>query len=264
MTDLPDDAALARLLDLWDVPAVSTDFAARVASEATRPDRPRLPPPVPPRGRVRPWTRRGVWTGIVAINIVLASAVAAAFGGGFDLHRLHAAALHLVSRMLPHHHLSHVPPSNHTSAPRRSPSVTHPLAVVPPLQSPPVVRPVIGRPAMRPAFRPPLRMNRSERPLAAHGRDVRRPGVRHPDLRFRHHDVGLDHPHARRRQERDFADGWHDMRPAGDAPSWRGRDGDGWRDRPPTFDRLFRPSGGAWRGGRAGRFGRGRGRRGRF
>lgn len=264
MTELPDDAALARLLDAWDVPAISPDFAVRVTAEATRADRPRLPPRLSPRRRARPWTRRGLWTGIVAINIVLASAVAAAFGGGgFDLHRLHVAAVQLVARVLPQHRPVQALPLNHSRGILRASPVTRAVPAIPPpaFRPPPLRRPVIGRPAA--GHPPPSRMHRLERPFAADRRELRRPGfLRHAGSRFGRRDGGMDHPHPLRRQLGGFDAEWRDMRPAGHAPSWRG--GGGWHDRLSAFDRPFRPRAGPWRGGRPERLGRGRWPRGRF
>ncbi|WP_419827431.1 hypothetical protein [Sphingomonas sp.] len=231
MTELPDDAALTRLLDAWDVPALAPDFAARVTAEAARSDRPRLPPRVSPRGRARPWTRRGVWTGIVAINIVLASAVAAFGGGGMDLHRLHAAAAQLIAQVLPRHRLDHTSPLNHPRGVLRALPVTRAVPAMLPLafRPPPVRRPAIGRPAA--LHPPPSRMHRLERPFAAHRRELRRPGfVRYPGSRFGRRGDGINHPHHLRRQLGSFDAGRHDMRPAGDALPWRGGDAHGRQD----------------------------------
>lgn len=77
------DADLGRLLAMAPTGSSSTTMADRIVAEATRADRVRpIPGAISPRRPRRPWMRRPIVIGIVALNLIAASAIAATFGGG--------------------------------------------------------------------------------------------------------------------------------------------------------------------------------------
>ena len=101
---MPPD--LDRLLAGATVPTMSAGLIDRIVAEAERPGRVVLPVARPPRSRGRQWTRRGAWSGIVAVNLMLATAVAAAFGGGaLTFAKIAVVAQHVVAHLrAPFHH----------------------------------------------------------------------------------------------------------------------------------------------------------------
>ena len=121
-TAMPADLDL--LLASVSVPAMSADLIDRIVAEAARADRVALPVTAPRRSRGRQWTRRGVWSGVVAVNLMLATAVAAAFGGGaLTFATIAVVAQHVVQHI--RHPFGHAEP---VRAPARRP-VVHRLAV---------------------------------------------------------------------------------------------------------------------------------------
>lgn len=121
-----DEAMLDRLLDAHKVPPLSADFAQRVTDEVTRADRPATLPPFAPRPHAsrRPWTRRGLIAGVVAVNLIVASAIAATFSGHFPALQHIAVTAARVLHIRHHHgaapHISrvaHVAPSHREAIP---------------------------------------------------------------------------------------------------------------------------------------------------
>ena len=94
---LLDDAALDRLLAQHPVPSMDAGLLDCVVAAAQRPDRPRLAPL--PRSIRRRWPRKSAVIAIVAANLIVASAVAAAYGSGL----LNLAKLGAVARTIAHH-----------------------------------------------------------------------------------------------------------------------------------------------------------------
>ena len=221
---MPPD--LDRLLANADVPAMSAGLIDRIVAEAARPGRTALPVARAPRSRGRRWTRRGVWSGIVAVNLMLATAVAAAFGGGaLTFATIATVARHVVDHIrAPFHHAGRpVVPGRHVvihrlavpaaaiaTTPRiafpvlRSPVVAAPSAmdrsrsfVVPP----PVVRPRPVHPTPLDGSRHRSRWiaaNHAPSPMHAGPYAIRHSGsgnVPHDRARDRPRDVG-PHRHA--------------------------------------------------------------------
>jgi hypothetical protein len=238
-----DDAALDRLLGHHEAPPPLTQgFADRVLAEAAREDRQTGVPPLPPRPRAarRPWARRSVWAGVIAINLIVASAIAATITG-VSPRLSHAVAM---AAQVLHIHRHAAPPPHHGSSPppvRRSmPEVPSSARPLPFARAPmPLVRPglrtgMLFHPlaATKPGWHPPLR--------AAPIGHVRRPVGRRSEMARPH---PRPHPFAQRpgRQEphRAFRPG-----PAFQAPD---------RAMPPAFDRPQwnegprRPWSGGWR-----------------
>jgi hypothetical protein len=158
-----DDAALDRLLGHHEAPPLPAGFADRVLAEAAREDRPVSVPPLPPKPRSarRAWTRRGLWAGVVAFNLIVASAIAATITG-VPLQLAHVAAaaaqvFHIHHREAPVHHVA-PHPVHRVSAP--------PMRPMRPMSMMPAARPLLlphapmalppGLP-MHPAWHPPHR-----------------------------------------------------------------------------------------------------------
>lgn len=121
-----DEAMLDRLLDAHKAPPLPADFAQRVTDEVARQDRPATLPPFAPRPHAphRPWTRRGLIAGVVAINLIVASAIAATFSGHFPALQHIAITAARVLHIRHHHaappHISrvaHVAPSHQEAIP---------------------------------------------------------------------------------------------------------------------------------------------------
>lgn len=88
-SDPLDDMELDRLLGAHQVPSLPPDFAQLLVGEAVREARPSTLTPLPAvrRRAHRPWTRRGLVAGIIAVNLIVASAIAATLGGHFPVLR---------------------------------------------------------------------------------------------------------------------------------------------------------------------------------
>jgi len=120
-----DDAQLDRLLGAYQVPSLPPGLADRIGAEAAREDRVKTLSPFPQlrRGARRPWMRRGLAAGVIAINLIVASAIAATLSGHFPALRHIATAaanvLHLPHhRAAPHHlnRVTHVVPVHRTAS----------------------------------------------------------------------------------------------------------------------------------------------------
>lgn len=165
-----DDIALDRLLGLAPQPPMATDLVDRIVAAAQRPGRTVLPGRSRPSTRPRRWTRRTVWTGVIAINLMLASAVATAFGGGV----LSMAKIAVVAHQIAHHlrhPLEKTPPSHQRSVSIGAPMRVEtkpvqpagiPLQILQPHASPtvPLAQPFRPDPVL-----PMLRMTHPARPL---------------------------------------------------------------------------------------------------
>jgi len=134
-----DDAQLDGLLGTYQAPPLPAGFADRVSAEATREGRVETPPPSRARRRQvrRPWTRRGLVAGVIAINLIVASAIAATLSGHFpafrDIATAAVEALHLPRRHAASHHtvrLAHAVPAHQAAAvavPPPSPEAAGPV-----------------------------------------------------------------------------------------------------------------------------------------
>lgn len=274
------DEALDRLLAAWEAPDLPDGFAERVTAEAARSDRPRTSSPsVRSRVRKRPWTRRGVFAGVLAINLILASAVAAAIGSGvLDFARVRQVAVRVIAHIVPHHAGPHLAPhhllthaapamrqSVKTQISRPVPRVRGPVALPARLEAAPRRAPhllgsaprlehrLLHRPGMRHAeqlhpwphhaFERPARhaaYNLGERPGRGFGDRARYPQMVEGD----------------RLSRRDAVSRLPDRRPEPEAGhrggEWRGGGYGGRFDRPNWQPRAstgntWRPRGGRWR-----------------
>jgi len=131
--DSLDDMQLDQLLGAHRAPPLPADFAQRVAAEAMREDRTLSLPPFPPQTRRvhRPWARRGLVAGLVAVNLIVASAIAATFSGHFPALQ-HVAATMARVLHIPRHHATPYPPHMAHDAPRHREA-----AIVAPPPAPP-------------------------------------------------------------------------------------------------------------------------------
>jgi hypothetical protein len=255
-----DDAALDRLLGHAETPPMSADFADRVLAEAAREDRVVRVPPLPPRLRTvhRPWTRRGVWAGLIAVNLIVASAIAATVTGVAPRLAPHFAHVMAVAAHVLHIHRHEVAPPEpiHHVMPR----VTRPEPIRPlpfARAMPSDVRPMPMRPDMhppllaRPIMRPPLRANAMRHPRGMLGQ--RGP---HP---FAHVPPRLRQPPAFRSGQGPGGGDRLQPRPFG-RPHWgmgpqRPWAAPGWRAPGNGGMRPWRANGPGWR--KPGRFGSG-------
>jgi len=128
-----DDMQLDQLLGAHRVPPLSDDFARRVIAEAAREDRVATLPPSPPRNRRagRPWTRRGLVAAVVAVNLIVASAIAATFSSHFPALRHVATAMARVLHLPHHRSIPHPLHVAHAAVPR-----SRPATIVPPAPPP--------------------------------------------------------------------------------------------------------------------------------
>lgn len=215
MTDPAMPPDLDRLLSAATIPAMPAELIERIVAEAQRSDRTAPPVQTRRRAHARAWTRRGVRTGIVAVSLMLATAVAAAFGGGaVSVARIQAVAQHVVERIRhPFHHTAsvagpmhpvsdrmNVPPGAIRVAPARfAPgfaSHAYGSRAISPQRS---GRAFIGEPPTRAT---PLGHGAIDRPSAHHQARaavmhpvVHRPFNRPPGIeRSKRQDRGLDHP----------------------------------------------------------------------
>lgn len=176
MTD-PRHAPVDDLLAGLRVPSLPADIADRVVAEAGRPGRvPALATPPLRRAHRRRWTRRGVWTTVLAINLVVASAVAAALGtGAVSAPGLIAAARHAVARLVhpggaaPRPPIAHAPaPAARRPAAAARPEVPRPrVPVAPAPERAPVARPIGSTPSSlrdRPRVHGPQRLQPGRAP----------------------------------------------------------------------------------------------------
>ena len=131
-----DDMQLDQLLGAHRAPPLSDDFARRVIAEAAREDRvPTLPPLRPRDHRTgRPWTRRGLVVAVVAVNLIVASAIAATFSGRFPALQHVATAMARVLHLPHHRSVSRPLHVAHAAVPRTRPAVI--VAPVPPPETP--------------------------------------------------------------------------------------------------------------------------------
>ena len=243
---MPPD--LDRLLANATVPAMSAGLIDRIVAEAARPGRTALPVARPPRSRGRQWTRRGVWSGIVAVNLMLATAVAAAFGGGaLTFARIATVARHVVEHIrAPFHHAEPrtrparpvvvhrlaVPAAAILTAPRVPMPMTAPRVAMP-LSAPRVPMPLSAPRSLArtpPGGRPqPARL--AQRPVS--GQPIRPVAVDHAHAPLRAGPYAIRHAAPRERFHARLAAGLHDRAAhrGGDTP---GR---------PRRDRLAEPHG---------------------
>jgi len=136
--DLLDDMQLDQLLGAHQAQPLPADFVQRVAAEATREDRARSLPPFQPHMRRvrRPWARRGLVAGLVAVNLIVASAIAATISGHFPALQ-HVAATVVRVLHIPHHHAASHPlraahdAPRHHEAPIVAPPPAPPEAIIP-------------------------------------------------------------------------------------------------------------------------------------
>jgi hypothetical protein len=175
-----DDGQLDLLLGAYRAPSLSAAFADRVIAEAAREDRPRTPSPsaVPPRRGRRPWTRRGLVAAFVAVNLVVASAIAATLSGHLPVFQ-HIATT--AARLL---HLSHRHDAPHPSGRTAHATPTHRHPAPAPSPASPPLPTVASTPADLFAERHPLMAMRHEAPAV-----VRMQRVRRAILFSRHHPV---------------------------------------------------------------------------
>lgn len=164
-----DDIQLDRLLGAHHAPPLSADFAQRAAAEAVREDRaPGLPPsPSSVHRARRPWTRRGLVAGVVAVNLIVASAIAATFSGHFPALQHVATSVARVLHIRPHQAAPHPMPVVHVL----------PLHREAPIVAPPPVPPEVSTPAQIFTERHPLMVMRREdllppRPLVQQRRAI--------------------------------------------------------------------------------------------